>query len=146
MTKGVRENSKPRNPKNFMRKESKDKGNKEWRGGKKKEILPPSQTRWRLGLVSKRRERVERLGLIKGWNGLIGHPKDWGKNHPNSRTNSLQHGKDDVDRKAKYTIKKSDDIGGTRTWWVLLKWLYLEFQTSDWSRLGGIAKLIQMYT
>jgi hypothetical protein len=31
------------------------------------------------------------------WNELTGHPKDRGKNQPNSRTNSLQPGEDDVD-------------------------------------------------
>jgi hypothetical protein len=32
------------------------------------------------------------------WNELIKHPKDYGKNQPNSRTNSLQPGEDDVDQ------------------------------------------------
>jgi hypothetical protein len=32
------------------------------------------------------------------WNGLIGHPKDRGKDRPNSRTNSLQHGENDADQ------------------------------------------------
>jgi hypothetical protein len=37
--------------------------------------------------------------LRKGkWNELTGHPKDRGKNQPNSRTNSLQPGEDDVDQ------------------------------------------------
>jgi hypothetical protein len=31
------------------------------------------------------------------WNELIGHPKDRGKDSPNSKANSLQPGKDDVD-------------------------------------------------
>ena len=31
------------------------------------------------------------------WNELNGYPKDRGKNQPNSRLNSLQHGEDDVD-------------------------------------------------
>jgi hypothetical protein len=31
------------------------------------------------------------------WNELTGHPKDRGRDRPNSRTNSLQPGKDDVD-------------------------------------------------
>jgi hypothetical protein len=31
------------------------------------------------------------------WNELIGHPKGCGKNQPNSRTNSLKPGEDDVD-------------------------------------------------
>jgi hypothetical protein len=31
------------------------------------------------------------------WNELTGHPKDRGKNQPNSRTNSLKPGEDDVD-------------------------------------------------
>jgi hypothetical protein len=36
--------------------------------------------------------------LRKGeWNELTGHPKDRGKNQPNSRTNSLKPGEDDVD-------------------------------------------------
>jgi hypothetical protein len=30
------------------------------------------------------------------WNDLTGHPKDCGKNRPNSRTNSLQQGENDV--------------------------------------------------
>jgi hypothetical protein len=33
-----------------------------------------------------------------GWKRLVGHPKDRGKHHRNSRTNSLQPGEDDVDR------------------------------------------------
>jgi hypothetical protein len=38
------------------------------------------------------------LILRKGeWNELIGHPKDRGKNRPNSRTNSLQQGENDAD-------------------------------------------------
>jgi hypothetical protein len=32
----------------------------------------------------------------KGWNRLIGHPKDRSKNHLNSRTNSLQLGENDT--------------------------------------------------
>jgi hypothetical protein len=32
-----------------------------------------------------------------GWNILIEHPKDRGKNHRNSKANSLQPGEDDVD-------------------------------------------------
>jgi hypothetical protein len=32
------------------------------------------------------------------WNGLTGHPKDPGKDRPNSRTNSLQHGENDADQ------------------------------------------------
>jgi hypothetical protein len=32
------------------------------------------------------------------WNELTGHPKDRAKNQPNSRTNSLQPGEDDVDQ------------------------------------------------
>jgi hypothetical protein len=37
--------------------------------------------------------------LRKGkWNELTRHPKDHGKNQSNSRTNSLQPGKDDVDQ------------------------------------------------
>jgi len=32
----------------------------------------------------------------RGWNGLIGHPKDRGKNHLNSRTNSLKPGENDA--------------------------------------------------
>jgi hypothetical protein len=31
------------------------------------------------------------------WNELIRHPKDRGRDQPNSRTNSLQPGEDDVD-------------------------------------------------
>jgi hypothetical protein len=31
------------------------------------------------------------------WNELTGHPKDRGRDRPNSRTNSLQPGEDDVD-------------------------------------------------
>jgi hypothetical protein len=31
------------------------------------------------------------------WNELIGHPKDCGKDSPNSKANSLQPGEDDVD-------------------------------------------------
>jgi uncharacterized Fe-S cluster-containing radical SAM superfamily enzyme len=31
-----------------------------------------------------------------GWNGLVGHPKDRGKNRRNSWTNSLQQGENDV--------------------------------------------------
>jgi hypothetical protein len=30
------------------------------------------------------------------WNELTGHPKDRGKDRPNSRTNSLQQGENDV--------------------------------------------------
>jgi hypothetical protein len=30
------------------------------------------------------------------WNDLTGHPKDCGKNRPNSRMNSLQQGENDV--------------------------------------------------
>jgi hypothetical protein len=30
------------------------------------------------------------------WNDLTGHPTDCGKNRPNSRTNSLQQGENDV--------------------------------------------------
>jgi hypothetical protein len=38
------------------------------------------------------------LILRKGeWNELTGHPKDRGKNRPNSRTNSLQQGENDAD-------------------------------------------------
>jgi hypothetical protein len=32
------------------------------------------------------------------WNELIGHPKDRGKDQPNSRTNSLQHGENDANK------------------------------------------------
>jgi hypothetical protein len=32
------------------------------------------------------------------WNELTRHPKDRGKNQPNSMTNSLQLGEDDVDQ------------------------------------------------
>jgi hypothetical protein len=32
------------------------------------------------------------------WNGLTGHPKDCGNDQPNSKTNSLQHGENDVDQ------------------------------------------------
>jgi hypothetical protein len=32
------------------------------------------------------------------WNELIGHPKDHGKDRPNLRTNSLQHGENDADK------------------------------------------------
>jgi hypothetical protein len=32
------------------------------------------------------------------WNELTGHPKDRGRDRPNSRTNSLQPGEDDVDQ------------------------------------------------
>jgi hypothetical protein len=32
----------------------------------------------------------------KGWNELIGHPKDQGKNHLNSRKNSLQPDENDA--------------------------------------------------
>jgi hypothetical protein len=32
------------------------------------------------------------------WNGLTGHPKDRGKDRPNLRTNSLQHGENDADQ------------------------------------------------
>jgi hypothetical protein len=40
------------------------------------------------------------LILRKGdWNELTGHPKDRGKDRPNSRTNSLQPGEDDADQK-----------------------------------------------
>jgi hypothetical protein len=40
------------------------------------------------------------LILRKGdWNELTGHPKDRGKDWPNSRTNSLQPEKDDADQK-----------------------------------------------
>jgi hypothetical protein len=40
------------------------------------------------------------LILRKGdWNELTGHPKDRGKDRPNSRTNSLQPGEDDADHK-----------------------------------------------
>jgi hypothetical protein len=39
------------------------------------------------------------LILRKGkWNELTGHLKDRGKNQPNSRTNSLKPGEDDVDQ------------------------------------------------
>jgi hypothetical protein len=31
-----------------------------------------------------------------GWSGLVGHPKDRGKNWRNSWTNSLQQGENDV--------------------------------------------------
>jgi hypothetical protein len=31
------------------------------------------------------------------WNELTGHPKDRGRDQPNSMTNSLQSGEDDVD-------------------------------------------------
>jgi hypothetical protein len=42
------------------------------------------------------------LILRKGnWTELIGHPKDRGKNRHNSRTNSLQPGEDDADRRSK---------------------------------------------
>jgi hypothetical protein len=38
------------------------------------------------------------LILRKGeWNELTRHPKDRGKNQPNSRTNSLKPGEDNVD-------------------------------------------------
>jgi hypothetical protein len=41
------------------------------------------------------------LILRKGnWTELIGHPKDRGKNRRNSRTNSLQPGEDDADRRS----------------------------------------------
>jgi hypothetical protein len=40
------------------------------------------------------------LILRKGdWNELTGHPKDRGKDRPNSRANSLQLGEDDADKK-----------------------------------------------
>ena len=32
------------------------------------------------------------------WNELTGHPKDRGKDWPNSRTNCLQHGENDADQ------------------------------------------------
>jgi hypothetical protein len=32
------------------------------------------------------------------WNELTGHNKDHGKDQPNSRTNSLQHGENDADQ------------------------------------------------
>jgi hypothetical protein len=32
------------------------------------------------------------------WNELTRHPKDRGKDRPNSRTNSLQHGENDADQ------------------------------------------------
>ena len=31
------------------------------------------------------------------WNELTGHPKDWGKNRPNSKTNSLHPRENNVD-------------------------------------------------
>jgi hypothetical protein len=34
------------------------------------------------------------------WNELTGHPKDRGKNRQNSRTNSLQPGENDADRRS----------------------------------------------
>ena len=40
------------------------------------------------------------LILRKGdWDELTGHPKDRGKDRPNSRANSLQPGEDDADQK-----------------------------------------------
>jgi hypothetical protein len=50
------------------------------------------------------------LILRKGeWNELNGHPKNCGKDSPNLRANSLQHGEDVEHRKAKGYIKKSDN-------------------------------------
>jgi hypothetical protein len=39
------------------------------------------------------------------WNELTGHPKDHGRDRPNSRTNSLQLGEDDVDHIASKFMK-----------------------------------------
>jgi hypothetical protein len=45
---------------------------------------------------------IMRCGLVVilrngEWNELTGHPKDHGKDSPNSKVNSLHPGKDDVD-------------------------------------------------
>jgi hypothetical protein len=38
------------------------------------------------------------------WNELTGHPKDHGKDSPNSKANSLQPREDDVDRNSSHSI------------------------------------------
>jgi hypothetical protein len=43
------------------------------------------------------RYQVASMLRSTGWKGLIEHLKDRGKNHPNSRTNSLQTRENDVD-------------------------------------------------
>jgi hypothetical protein len=41
----------------------------------------------------------------KGWNGLIGHLKDRGKNHLNSMTNSLKPGENDAGQFYEFLVR-----------------------------------------
>jgi hypothetical protein len=73
----------------------------------KSEVLPSSVWGWHNNLqstpVMKNIMFIMGCGLVVNlrrgeWNGLIGHPKDCGKDRPNSGTNSLKHGENDADQ------------------------------------------------